>query len=378
MANISTKDLDAVVDKLENGTYTSYFFLPDFEKESGGVKLTYDHVRCMNNNGFNAVVIHQKDGFKPKWLEDYYPADDDGNFENIPMLYLDSGNLPVNIEDFFFIPEGFPNIMENLAKQNAPCKRIVFCQNWYYVLNALPPGVFWPHYGITDVMSVSNSQSDYLKMIMPGITTKQVYGQISSETFYPPEKMTDKKMQVAFIPSRGDGQKAHNVIKTFYALFPHFKFVQFAEIRGLAKDDYAQLLRESAFFAHFDEYSSWGTAPIEAYLSKTLVAGWDGVGGREYMNTDNMWIVPNGDILRLAMALGNMVETYMTDEIRPETWEAMEVATVNYSAESEKDSIVTAHNEYRDERLIEIGRLMELVVEAEKVDGYNKETEDGE
>jgi hypothetical protein len=269
------------------------------------------------------------------------------------------------MEDFFFIPEGFPNVMENLAKQNAPCKRVVFCQNWFYVLNALPPGQFWNNYGIHDCMSVSKSQTEYLNMIMPQVKCKQVYGQISSKVFYPPENMVDKKLQVAFIPSRDGGTKSYNVIKTFYALFPHFRFVQFAEVRGLAKDDYAKLLRESAFFVHFDEISSWGTAPIEAFLSKTLVAGWDGVGGREYMTTDNMWIVPNGDILRLAMAIGNMVETFTMDDIRPEMWMAMENACTNYSEESERDSIITAHNEYRQERIAEIQGLRDIVQKVE-------------
>jgi hypothetical protein len=202
-------------------------------------------------------------------------------------------------------------------------------------------------------------------MIMPQVKCKQVYGQISSKVFYPPENMVDKKLQVAFIPSRDGGTKSYNVIKTFYALFPHFRFVQFAEVRGLAKDDYAKLLRESAFFVHFDEISSWGTAPIEAFLSKTLVAGWDGVGGREYMTTDNMWIVPNGDILRLAMAIGNMVETFTMDDIRPEMWMAMENACTNYSEESERDSIITAHNEYRQERIAEIQGLRDIVQKVE-------------
>ena len=39
MANITPQDMDNVIGKLENGDYTSYFFLPDFEKETGGVKL---------------------------------------------------------------------------------------------------------------------------------------------------------------------------------------------------------------------------------------------------------------------------------------------------------------------------------------------------
>ena len=377
MAEVSVKDIKQVIQKLEDGKYTSYFYLPDFEKESGGVKLAYDHVKCMNDNGFNAVVIHQADGFKPEWLKQYYDTDDDGEFAGIPMIYLDSGNLPINIEDSFFIPEGFPQIMENLAQQNAPCKRIVFCQNWYYVLNALPPGVFWNNYGINDCMSVSQTQSEYLKMIMPTLNIKNVYGHISSEIFHPPEKMTDKKLQVAFIPSRDGGAKGYNVIKTFYAMFPHFRFVQFAEVKGLDKDDYASLLRESAFYVHFDEASSWGTAPIEAFLSKCLVAGWDGVGGREYMNTDNMWVVPNGDIIRLAMAIGNMIETFMTDDVRPEAWTAMETACTNYSEESERDSIIAAHNEYRVERIEEMNRLMVLVESVEKERKEKKEAEDG-
>lgn len=370
MANITIKDLDGVLERLENNQYKCYFFVPDFDKESGGVKLVYDHVRCMNKNGFNGVIIHEKSGFKPKWLEQYYPIDSDGNFENLPIVYLEDGNLPITMEDFFFIPEGFPNIMENLAKQNAPCKRIVFCQNWYYVLNALQPGQFWNAFGINDCMSVSKIQTEYLKMIMPQINYKQVYGHIPSDVFYPPKKMTDKKMQVAFIPSRDGGLKSYNVIKTFYAMFPHFRFIQFAEIRNLPKDDYAQLLRDSAFYVHFDEFSSWGTAPIEAFLSKTLVAGWDGVGGREYMTTDNMWIVPNGDILRLAMAIGNMIETFMMGDVKESTWKAMEVACENYSEASERDSIISVHNEYREERIEEILKIRDIV---EKMQGEKDE-----
>lgn len=363
--------LDGTIEKLENGDYTAYFYLPDFDKQSGGMKLTYDHVKCMNESGFRAKIIHQKSGFRPSWLNDYFEKDEEDNLKNIPVVYLDDGNLQIHMEDFFFIPEGFPQLMENLNKQNAPCKKVVFCQNWYYVLNALAPGVFWTDYGVYDCMSVSKTQTEYLKMIMPQLRIKNVYGHIPSDVFYPPEKMTDKKMQVAFIPSRDGGTKSHNVIKTFYALFPHFRFIQFVEVRGLTKEDYAKVLRESAFYIHFDEFSSWGTAPIEAYLSKTLVAGWDGFGGREYMNTTNTWIVPNGDILRLALAMGNMIEVFMLDDVTEETWKEMARACENYTIESEKDSIIAAHNEYRAERIDEISTLRNKL--AERMEEQNGE-----
>lgn len=364
--SLTKQEVDAVIDKLGEGDYTCYFFLPDFERPSGGVKVTYDHVRCMNQNGFNAKIIHQKSGFIPEWLEEYYEKNEDGTYDDLPMVYLDDGKLAINMEDFFFIPEGYPQLMENLQKQGAPCKKIVFCQNWYYVLNALPAGVFWDQYGIRDCMSVSESQTQYLKMIMPFLRTKNVYGHIPSDVFFPPEKLSGKKLEVAFIPSRDGGTKSYNVIKTFFALFPYFKFIKFREVKGLSKEEYAQTLRECAFYVHFDEYSSWGTAPIEAYLSKCLVAGWDGVGGREYMNTKNTWLVPNGDIMRLALAIGNMVETYIMHDITEERYQEMENATLNYSLDSEKDSIIRAHNEYRDERVSELKQMAELAEKLEK------------
>jgi len=354
MSEATQDQLQECIDNLENVDYKCFFYLPDHEKPSGGIKLAYDHVKCMNENGFNGVIIHNKSGFKPNWLADYYDIDEDGNIANIPIKYLSDEKLAIRAEDFFFIPEGFSNIMQNLAEQGVPCKKIIFCQNWYYILNALPPGVFWENYGITDCMSVSQTQTEYINAIMPNIKCKNIVGQIDKNVYHAPEKNTTKKFIAAFIPSRDGGTKAHNVIKTFYALFPHLRFIQFKEIRNLGKEEYAETLRDSTFYIHFDEYSSWGTAPIEAFMSKCIVAGWDGVGGREYMSPENCWVAPNGDIFRLAIAIGNMIETYMMDDVKDSVWESMEAATMLYSKEVEKDSIIRAHNEYREERIEEL------------------------
>lgn len=367
---VTKKDLRKVIKQLEDGDYTCYFYMPDFERPSGGIKVAYDHVKAMNENGYKAVILHSKPGFRPVWMDEFYEVDEKtGQYKGIPVKYLgtkeDEGEkLEIKIQDFFFIPEGMTNIMENLIKQGVPCKKVVFCQNWYYVLNALQPGVYWNQYGISDCLSVSNTQSEYLKMIMPFLKIKNVVGSISNDVFYPPENLEDKKLIAAFIPSRFDnGVKSHNVIKTFYAMFPHFRFIQFRQITGLSNEEYSKTLRESAFYIHFDEYSSWGTAPIEAFLSKCLVAGWDGVGGREYMSPENMWIVPNGDVIRLALAMGNMIEEYLMDNTKDSVYSEMESATLMYTKEAEKDSIIKAHQEYREERIAEIEKLMEHVGE---------------
>lgn len=366
---ITVEGVKDVYKKVDDGDYKSYFFVPDFEKQSGGIKYIYDHVRCMNQNGFNAVILHQKPGFQPKWLEEYYPKTEDGKISDVNFQYLDDGKLQIKMEDFFFIPEGYPQLMENLQQQNAPCKRIAFCLNWFYVLNALQPGIYWNHYGVFDCLSITHVQSDYLKMIMPFLRIKEVVGKVDPADFSPPVKMTDKKLQAAFIPSRDGGLKSYNVIKTFYALFPHLRFMQFKEIKNVSKADYSEILKESAFYIHFDEFSSMGTAPLEAWLSKCLVAGWDGVGGREYMSTDNMWLAQNSDVVRLALAIGKMVETYIMHDIPQSVWDSMESATMLYSPEAEKDSVIKVHNEYKEERLKELEKLMEMIKETEENNG---------
>ena len=134
----------------------------------------------------------------------------------------------------------------------------------------------------------------------------------------------------------------------------------------MKQSEYAEAVRESAFFVQFDETAGLPTAPIEAYLSKTLVAGWDGIGGNDYMNQDNAWLAPNGDIFRLALAIGQMVETWLLGEVKDETWAAMEKATLLYTKEEEKDSVLSAYSKYREERMKELAQFKTILAEQEK------------
>ena len=367
--SFTKKDVNRIIGNLEKGKYKSYFFCPDFDKPSGGVGLLYDHVRIMNELGFPGVVLHQKPGYVPEWLED--------RAKGVPIEYLDDDKLELHMEDFFFIPEGFPNVMEMLQKQNVPCKRIVFCQNWYYILNALQPGQTWQSLGVGDCMSVSKFQTHYIQTIFPGMNCKNIVGSIDPEVFFPPKSEIEKRPIVAFIPSRDGGLKSSNVIKTFYMLFPHFKWIQFRQLGGMPTEVFASAMRDAAFYVHFDELSSWGTAPIEAWNSGCLVAGWDGVGGVEYMRpvnvnrethevVGNTWLAPNGDIIKLALAIGNMIETWVTDEVPDEIVRNAAIACEIYTPTAERDSIQAIHNEYREERMKELNALKKNIPAATK------------
>ena len=139
------------------------------------------------------------------------------------------------------------------------------------------------------------------------------------------------------------------------------------------KDTFAFAMRESAFYAHFDEASSWGTAPIEAWNSGCLVAGWDGVGGREFMSSANTWLAPNGDIVRLALAMGNMIETYIMNSVPEEMLENMKEQCERYTPETERASIIKVHKEYKEERIAEIESLINFAPDEADVPKEEKE-----
>lgn len=355
---INRQDLEKVISKIRSKEYKTYFYLPDFEKHSGGIRLVYRTVKLLNDMGFNAVILHTKHGFKLDWL--------DNDLKNVPISYLtdDHGDhiqLEVHMEDTFIIPEGFADVMEQTREM--PAKRFVLCQNWYYVLNSLQPGVYWDSYGIFDCISVSKKQTDYLKAIMPFLRIKDLQPGVDQEFYHKPESKCDKVPIVAFVPTRDGGLKGVSVIKHFYALHKNLRWIQFRELKDMSNDEYAKTMRECAFFLHMDETSSWGTAPIEAFNSGTLVAAWDGYGGREYMNDNNTYLAVNGNIFDLARKLGDMINEYLTDSISNSRWLAMKEAADIYSQQRETDSIRKIFTEIEDDRIKEMNELASTLKE---------------
>ena len=45
-----------------------YFICPDINKPSGGIKQIYRQVDVLNNNGFNAFILHEKPKFRCTWF----------------------------------------------------------------------------------------------------------------------------------------------------------------------------------------------------------------------------------------------------------------------------------------------------------------------
>lgn len=220
-------------------------------------------------------------------------------------------------------------------------------------------GQKWQHFGIKDVISVSDGITEYLNAVMPGLSIKQ-YSQSIDRTLFKPVDMVDKNPVIAYMPGRTQDAliKTSNVIKTFYSFFPHLSWIRFDELKGLSKEDYAERLGAASICLYTDEIAGFGTMPLEAMAMGTHVVGWTPLGGKEYMEKTNGFWAQNGDIFQLAELLGMAVERWLASKLDTESVVAEYEKTLEkYAPEKEKESLINIINEYKNERIAELSQL---------------------
>lgn len=375
--------IDEVIKNVSTKNFKIYFYCPPMNVASGGISVLFKNAQILKEAGYNTVMVYEPrldnkatydasnkakkridvfEKFTPTWL---------GNLaDNIELKPLGDGEilfndgskvqsypLTLSPEDFFLIPEGFPNMMEKIAQM--PCKKIIIAQSWYYILNSMGPFQKWQHFGIKDVISVSDGITEYLNAIMPGLSIKQYSQSIDRNLFKKVDSM-DKNPVIAFMAGRtADAvMKTSNVIKTFYSFFPHLAWVRFDELKGLSKEEYAERLGAASICLYTDEIAGFGTMPLEAMAMGTHVVGWTPLGGKEYMEKTNGFWAQNGDIFQLAELLGMAVEKLLTGKLDSDSVIAEYEKTMErYAPEKEKESLINIINEYKNERIAELGQL---------------------
>lgn len=376
--------IDNSIGKLRDNTFKVYFYCPPMNSPSGGVGVLLRAAKNLIDSGLDVSVVYEPiqdqrasyeaslktnkqvdifDKFNPKWVDF-----DISTIKLLPLgdkeIKFNDGTiqkcspLSVNPEDFLIIPEGFPDVMQKTMPVS--CKRIVFAQSWFYVLNAMQPGEKWQHFGIKDVISVSDAISEYLTSVMPGLHVKSFKQGINRDIFKVPAKISDKLPMVAFSATRGPENKlkTYNIIKTFYSFYPHLKWIRFQELGGMDREQFAERLASCAFYLYTDDIAGFGTAPLEAMACGTHTIGWAAFGGKEYMNSENGFWCNNGDIFQTAEVLGIAIDKWLAGEMdTPEIQEKYEETLSNYTTEGEKQNIINLLNEYKDERIKELESL---------------------
>jgi hypothetical protein len=262
-----------------------YYYCPNLNHPSGGMGVLFKQAKILADNGYDVNLLYEGDGvFNPTWME--------FSIEHIPKVRINGlGSIRIDSNDLLVIPEGFGNLID--STKNMKCKRTVLAQSWIYIYTSMPQPKSWKESGIERVISVSQGITEYIQKYMPGIKVSQ-YKQSISPIF---KSNLDKEFKVCYSSSRSNTQQMNtqNLINIVKSSDKRLRNVQFVELKGMSKQQFANELADCAFCLYTDEIAGFGTLPLEAMACNTHVVGFSNIGNKEYVRESNGFWCQNGD-----------------------------------------------------------------------------------
>jgi glycosyltransferase involved in cell wall biosynthesis len=358
--------LKEVIEKIENKDFSIYYFTLDTKgNPTAGVANIYEHVKSLNELGYKAFILHERDDYKlykdedgqglADWLGDEYAL--------LPHISIQGQTLNVSPSDIILIPEIFSTIMEQI--KGFPCKKIVLSQSYDYLLDLLPIGTRWNvDYGFNDVITTSEKQANYIKNLFPSILTHIV--PVSIPKYF---KDSDKpKIPVVAILTRNQGEAA-KIAKAFYLQFPIYKWVTFKELRNLPREKFAEELGKCCLAIWVDETSGFGTFPLEAMETNTPIIGKIPNMVPEWMETQdkdgNVTITDNGIWTSTTTNIPELISTYLKlwleDSVPTELTDTMEATKGRYSVENQMEKITSVYDSIITNRVLEFKQRLSIL-----------------
>jgi Glycosyl transferases group 1 len=267
------------------------YALEPFALPGGGPATIYRHVEILNAHGLSAFVA----------LPGKPPVDFYGT--TAPLLIHD-GRLPTQAGDIWVTPEGFAGYVEALMQM--PVKRLMFCQNQYYLPFTKDPRAGIAEFGVHGVIGSSEAVRTFFRDVY-GVQDLPILPYAIDPTRF--RSAAAKRRQVAFMP-RKLRQDAAFIEAAFKRRHPRFADVPWVPIDKATQAVAAHIMGESAVFLSLSHKESFGLPPLEAMACGCLVAGYHGGGGREYMMPENGWWAETGDWMACVDGIAAALETY--------------------------------------------------------------------
>jgi len=339
------KSLMENLEKMENKNFSIYFFVIDTQgNHVGSVAYVYEQVKLLNELGYKASILHEKNdytenqiNFIKNWLGEEYG--------DLPHVSIQNQNIKVSTTDFIVIPELFANVMEQTV--NLPAKRIVLCQSYDYITETLQPGKSWRDYGITDCITTTESQKEYIESLFNNTVKVNVVPVSVDENFSEPKK--PKKPIVAIFTR--DQRDTVKIFKTFYLKYPHLKWITFRDMRGMSKSVFAKGLSEACVSVWVDDIAGFGGFAIESMKCGTPVIGKIPNLLNGWMNEKNgIWV---DSINAIPDVLSKYLQAWLEDNYSPELLESMKETVSNYTPEIQKEKLKEVYSEIINNRIEE-------------------------
>jgi glycosyltransferase involved in cell wall biosynthesis len=243
-------------------------FLNPFLKTliTGGIKVCYSHAELLAELGFD-VTVFQPDG-PPDWLPPRNQA-------------LSAKQFDATAADVLVFPECLNGWLGEFARRPTPARKVIFCQNQYYMFTYDITAADYAKYGITKVIVPGRVTKRAVESVLKLPDVSIVPGFIDPELFFPREKV----MQIATVPRKfpplpGGIPGQASLIRAMLALkYPHLRSVPWQMLEGKSQQEVAGILGQSTIVLALSYMEACPLLPLEAMSSGCIVVGYTGYGG---------------------------------------------------------------------------------------------------
>lgn len=296
--------------------------LPINNLPCGGIKTHYDLCEVERELGINSVIAFDSLDKIPQWLSrevgkvlTYKEAKD------IAFREREKGksNVVVGWEDYKILNECFPvsDFIHICYIQGH-----VFWQGFQFYVDKY----LW--FVSNFVKRVCNSKGFVIEPF------------IRPEIFYPSSSRKFNRLPYkVLVQSRKGGREAVDRLKNLALGDVFFNSIfEFDILEDVNEVEFSNKLRKADIFLAHSYPEGFNLPPLEAFASKTLVVGFSGEGGDEYMvDNENCFIVPSGDYYGLLTKFLKILKCYNLDEIIENGYKVSK----GYSKENTKNKLIT-------------------------------------
>jgi hypothetical protein len=247
------------------------FFCPPVSVINGGIRHIFRMAETLNNLGYDAAVFEQSEK-RPGWFSSTAPLVGQGVFHP-------------DRDQVYVLPEDQPHILADF--KSFPQRKIIYSQNHFYAALGVGDADSYAHYGVTHILCSSRVIYDHVRLRHPKVQASIIPCVIDTALFKP---AITKQNTIVYIPRKRKIEAIY-IRDMFRFSFPQYRHWNWHELVDKNETDLGLALGEAAVFLSLSRLEGFGLTPLEAMAAGCVVAGFTGLGGREYANdTNGFWV----------------------------------------------------------------------------------------
>lgn len=263
------------------------FFCPSPTVINGGIKHIFKMAETLIALGYDAYVFEQN-AQRPNWFQ-----------STAPVVGQEIFNL--NADHVYVLPEDQPHILRDFKQ--FPGRKVIYSQNHFYGALGIGDAQSYADYGVTDILCSSRTIYDHARKRHPSLRAFVIPCAVDQALFKP---AAVKQNSIAYMP-RKRAIEATYIRDMFRFTYPHYRDWQWQELSGLSEVQTAEALGKAKVFLSLSRLEGFGLTPLEAMASGCVVAGFTGIGGREYATEQNGFWAGEDDFPACVDQLGKAV-----------------------------------------------------------------------